>query len=252
MRRWLPIMLLAPLLAGCPVTQPSPPGDAHLLTEPATGASYWLYVPTTYEDSREWPLVVTLHGSFAWDGPKRQVAEWANLAEQQKFIVAAPRLKSAEGILPVGGNRRMSLMVEDEKRILAIIDELSAKYNIGSVEGKKAVLLTGFSAGGYPLYFVGLRNPQRFHMLIARDCNSSIPIMEQTPLTEEARNLPIYVFWGKDDMKAIQDDSWAAFAWLRNHRFYRAKSKEIRGGHLRRPDVAYQLWSSELPARFRL
>jgi poly(3-hydroxybutyrate) depolymerase len=233
----------AGLLAGCPVTQSQEtPVPARSVTEPQTGHTYWLYVPSYYRADRYWPMVVTLHGSKVWDGPQRQMMEWKALAEQHGFLVIAPTVPSAEGILPVMG--RFKQLAEDEKAVLADIDQVSAQYQVDS----QAILLTGFSAGGYPLYYIGLRNPARFNALIARACDSSLDILESIELTDAVRKMPIRIFWGKDDLSVIQKESWQAFRWLREHRCFNTTMKEVRGGHLRRPEQAYRFWLATLPA----
>ena len=248
MHRYVVLAAMAALLGGCPVPQAPGPGEVHFLQEPQTGEKYYLYVPTKYSDKRDWPLVVTLHGTFLWDGPRRQVAAWEALAEKHEFLVAAPCLKSVQGMLPVLEDPWFRDLQADERVVLAVIDELQKKYRVDP----QAVLLTGFSAGGYPLYYIGLRNPQRFSMLIARDCNSSIQIFEKIELAEEARDLPIAIFCGKDELvPVLQNQSWEAFRWLRLHRCYRTERHEIRGGHLRRPEFACELWRKHLPPRYR-
>jgi len=234
-------MLLAATVAGCPVTQPqNTPVEAKHLKEQTTGCDYWLYVPSYYSDQRDWPVVVTLHGSNIWDGPIRQVMEWKYLAERHGFLLVAPHVVSAEGILPV--IQRIKKLRKDEIAVLAILDELASKYRID----RREILLTGFSAGGYPLYWIGLRNPQRFSMLIARACNSSIEQFEQIELTDDARKMPIVIFWGKDDLLPIQKQSWAAFRWLREHRCFGTRMHETKGGHLRRPELAYRFWLEKM------
>ncbi len=251
------ILLLLPLLgflSGCPVTQSQDvPAPQRRMVEPQTGAIYSIYVPSYHSNERTWPLVVTLHGSLLWDGHTRQIAEWKALAERKGFVVIAPKLQSAEGILPNVGY--VEKLEKDEKITLAIIDHVTKKYNIDRGDpktGRKpAIMLSGFSAGGYPLYWIGLRNPDRFNMLTARACNSDIRAMDRIRLSDEARKIPIFIFWGKDDLQPIQEDSWAAFRWLRRHRVYTTRKKEVRGGHLRRPDVAYNAWAPYLPAKLQ-
>jgi len=216
-------------------------------TLPGGESKYRLYVPTSYTDDRQWPLVVTLHGTYLWDGPVRQISEWGALAEEHQFIVVAPHLRSVQGVLPVPQQWWFDDLAKDERAVMAIIDEVCRNYRVD----RNVIMLTGFSAGGYPLYYIGLRNPQRFQMLIARACNSSIRLFERIKLTDAARNLPIVIFWGKEDLAPIQKQSWQAFRWLRRHRFYRAERHEIRGGHLRRPEVAYRFWRKSLPPRYR-
>ncbi len=245
--RWSVPVVLAGVLCGCPVVQRRPPGRIRHFTESTTRTEYRLYVPTNYTDKRRYPLVVTLHGTYIWDGPLRQVSEWGALAEEKELIVVAPHLKSVQGILPVPDGLWYKDLERDERGVLAVIDEVAMEYNVDP----DAILLTGFSAGGYPLYYIALRNPERFNMVIARACNSSIKVLDQIKLSDSARDLPIVIFCGKDDLSLIRKQSWSAFRWLRRHRCYRVDHKEIRGGHLRRPDVAYRYWLKYLPPRYR-
>jgi len=237
---------LAGLVAGCPVTQPQDtPVSPKLRTVAETGERYWLYVPSYYEDTRDWPLVVTLHGTHGWDGSKRQIMEWKFLAEQHGLIVIAPRLRSVQGILPVIPKVWRSDLEKDERSILSAMDHVAQHYCIDP----NSVLLTGFSAGGYPMYYTGLRHPERFSMLIARACNSRIDLFEEIELTDRARQLPIFIFWGKDDLQDLRDQSWQAFRYLRERGFSRTRKKKIRGGHIRHPEIAYRYWRAYLPER---
>ncbi len=233
------LLIAAGLLAGCPVTQrQDTPVAARRLSDPASGAKYWLYVPSNYDDQSSWPLVITLHGSKVWDGSKRQMKEWKYLAQKQGFLVAAPKVRSAEGILPTIG--WAGQLAHDENVVLSVIDRIVADYPAVDPD---AVLLTGFSAGGYPMYYIGLRNPERFDMMIARACNSSMKIFENIEITDQVRSLPIAIFWGKDDLSLIQNQSWQAFRWLRENRCFKTTRQMLAGGHLRRPGKAYNLWA---------
>ena len=248
MVRYIFLLPLLGILAGCPVVQPqdTPVPERHLV-ESRTQRPYWLYVPSYYSEDRTWPLVVTLHGTHGWDSSRAQIMDWKALAEEHGFIVAAPSLRSVQGILPVAKGLWYKDLAADEEVILATVDELAAKYRVDP----KAVLLTGFSAGGYPLYYVGLRNPRRFDMLIARACNSRIDLFEKIELTDEARKLPILIFWGKDDLGPLKDQSWQAFRYLRLHGFAGAEKKKVEGGHLRRSTMAYQYWQKNRKGRLR-
>ena len=248
MRRIIPLLGLLAMVAGCPVTQPQHTPVPPLRQEiQAAGAKYWLYVPSYHTLDRQWPLVITLHGTYGWDGPRRQIDEWKALAEQEGVIVAAPDLQSAQGILPVLRSVWAKDLGQDEKTILAVIDDLAERYHADP----SCVLLTGFSAGGYAMYYAGLRNPQRFTMLIARNCNSSMQMLGTIEITDATRKLPVMIFWGKDDLQQIQDQSWEAFRYLRQRRCYEVEHKEVLGGHLRRPELAYRVWRNRLPQAYR-
>ena len=234
--------------AGCPVTQSQDTPVSELrLSVPQSDTKYWLYVPSYYSDANDWPLVVTLHGTHGWDGSRRQIMEWKYLAEQRGVIVAAPDLRSVQGILPVEESLWQRDLDADDRTILATIDDVCKRYRVDA----KSVLLTGFSAGGYPMYYTGLRHPERFDMLIARGCNSSLDIFESFQLSEAARDIPIAIFWGRDDLKAIGDQSWQAIRWLSEHGFRHVERNKTKGGHLRRPDMAYSYWRKVLPQRHR-
>jgi len=248
MKRYLIFLPLAAAAAGCPVFQrQDTPVGVQKASEPQTNVEYRLYVPSYYRADRQWPLVVTLHGTHGWDDSRRQIMEWRFLAEQKGLLVVAPKLKSVQGILPVNESLWRKDLKRDEKVILAVMDELMGKYSIDP----KAVLLAGFSAGGYPLYYVGLRHPDRFNMLIARSCNSSLDIFERVELTPAARKLPIVIYWGKDDLQEIHRQSWRAVRWLGERGFKHLDHDKIKGGHRRTPEIAYRYWRKILPKRYR-
>jgi len=248
MRTLLAFLPLLAFCAGCPVWQRQDvPVPATMQKEQTTGTAYWRYVPKGYSEDRDWPMVVTLHGTIPYDTAKRQIDEWKHLAEDKQFIVVAPVLESTQGILPVIPKYWFKDLEQDEKAILAVIDEMCAKYRID----ENSIMLHGFSAGGFPLYYTGLRNPARFDMVIARGCNCRADLLERVEITDEARKLPIMILCGKDDNVFIQKQSWLAYRYLRERRCFATQRKEFAGGHLRRPDLAYQYWRDVLPARHK-
>ncbi|MCP4375627.1 MAG: hypothetical protein GY794_05570 [bacterium] len=244
MKRYVILVLLVWMLPGCPVPwTPPTPVDPIKKYQLGTDAKYYVYVPSYHTRDRQWPIVITLHGSFGWDGPYRQTKEWKHYAEKYGFILVAPSLDSAEGILPV--LNWDGKLKSDETNVLAILDEVIETYNGDS----KTVLLSGFSAGGYPMYYIGLRNPDRFNMLISRGGNSSLKIFDNIELSDTAKKLPIMIFWGKDDA-FTKNSGWRAFRWLRQNGVSTAKMKKVKGGHLRRPEDAYGFWMPYLPAKY--
>ncbi len=236
------------MLGGCFPGVPDTQYPSLHAREPKTGAPYTFYVPSFYSNDRDWPLAILLHGTYGFDSPDWQGDAWKDQAEKHGLIVAAPALKSVQGILPVASDQRQKDLEADEQIILGVIDDMCAKYRID----RQSVMMTGFSAGGYPLYFVGLRNPTKFQILIAGAANSSKEIFGQIKVTPEVRNLRVAVIWGRDDLKLIQDESWQAFEWLRTNRCRNAERLEIRGGHYRRPEVSYEVWARYLPERHRM
>jgi len=241
------------LLAGCPVTQPQDtPVSEQRLTEARTGASYYLYVPSDYDERRAWPLVVTLHGTHGFDSAHAQVKEWKYLAEKHGFLVLAPSLSSPQGILPVARSLRLKALETDERRVLAALAEVESRYRIDT----RNVLITGFSAGGYPLYFIALRHPERFSALVARACNFDADIARTLPVTEKLRAMPMYIFFSKTGINPISSSlnpiarqSWEAFRFLRLAGCHKARIKAVSGGHHRCPQRALSFWMKHMSPR---
>jgi len=241
----LTLLLVVWVLPGCPVPlTPPTPVQAVSKRQFVTGAKYYLYVPSYHTKDRDWPIVITLHGSFLWDGPIRQTREWQYYAEKYGFILVSPSLSSAEGILPLLWWD--SKLKKDETKVLAILDEVADEYN----GDRNSVMLSGFSAGGYPMYYIGLRNPERFNMLVSRGGNSSMKIFESIEVTDAVKELHVMIYWGKDDL-FTKNSGWRAFRWLRQNGVKGARMKKVKGGHLRRPETAYLFWQPLLPARHR-
>lgn len=247
------LAVLAAMQAGCPVWQEQEtPVQELRRIEPVTRGSYYLYVPSDYSFERAWPLVVTLHGTHGFDSAKAQVREWKALAEKNGFLVLAPALNSPQGILPVRRSARLRALEKDEKRILSAIEDVKRAYCID----ERAVMITGFSAGGYPLYFTALRHPELFNSLVARACNCDLEIVRSIPVSEELRKLPVLIFFSKtginplsSNLNPIAKQSWAAFRHLRESRCFKAEIDAVSGGHHRRPEVAYRFWKKHLPKR---
>ncbi|MFP4139413.1 MAG: hypothetical protein ACLFVY_02530 [Phycisphaerae bacterium] len=240
-------MLIAALtfLGGCVVHQrQDTPVDARRQREGETGNPYYIYVPSTYEPSEDWPLVITLHGTIPYDTYDKQINEWKYLAEQKGFIVVAPYMRSSQGVLPVIPGVWYDDLQKDREAILATLEEVSREYNIDS----DTVLLTGFSGGGFPMYEAGLRDPGKFGMLVARACNFRADQLERIELTDRARRLPFAMYWGKDD--GVRKQCWEAYRYLRR-RGFSIQRELIKGGHFRHPEIAYRYWREILPARHR-
>lgn len=251
MKRIVALLTLAAGVAGCYPGQPSTNFPAKEMTEPKTGRHYTLYVPSYYTPDRSWPVVIPLHGTPGFDSPDWQMLAWKDTAEKHGLIVAAPQLRSAQGILPKVKSVWFDDLASDEQAILAIIDDLDAHYKID----RSAVLMTAFSAGGYPMYWTGLRNPTKFQMLIAGAANSSMDIFDKIGPSADIRKLRISIIIPKDDLPIVREESWEAYRWLRNdqNRCYDNTDRQlVTGGHYRRPEFSYKLWSQYLPLKYKM
>ena len=229
-------LLPAALLGGCMVPiNPELPAQTRLATEPVTGGEYYVYVPSTYDAKKSWPLVVTCHGTPPWDVAKFQVDEWSPLAEDKGFIVIAPKLSGTHGDFPPPLDKQIQRQREDEKLILAAVRHVRGAYNVAADQ----IFITGWSAGGYAVLFTGLRNPDVFRAAAMRQCNFDERYVALCkPFLD--RYQPIYVLYGSLDAIST-GESKEALAWLRgNGQFVR--EHEIYGSHRRHPKLAFEFF----------
>lgn len=137
-----------------------------------------LYVPTTYDSSRAYPLVICLHG--AGFGGEAYLERWApRLGED--FILACPTI--------AGGAWWTK---EAEALVLAVIDAARAEYRIDP----DRIILTGMSNGGIGTYLIGLNHPDLFAALVPM---ASVLPPALFPLLDNASQLPFYIIHGAKD-----------------------------------------------------
>jgi len=235
--------VLPVLLAGCAVLQDQDtPKPQWLEKEPSTGRAFYIYVPSTYQHDRPAPLIITCHGTPPYDVADHHIREWKMLGEKNGCIVVAPTLIATDGIL---GDGPIVGMLNNEKFILSIISLLGYRYNIDRAN----IMITGFSGGGFPTYWVGLRHPDVFSCVVARNCNFSEHNLDGW-YPPDAVKTAVYVYWGANDPAAIKSQSDNAIRYLQAKGFS-VTSEEIPGaGHERHPEVAMTFFLRHLrPAR---
>lgn len=237
-RAWQGLWAAAALsiACGCQVpVNPELPAPTKLVTDPETDGEYYRYVPSGYRPERRFPLVVTCHGTVPWDTAKFQVDEWSPLAEEEDFIVVAPKLKGTRGDFVPPPEKQIARQREDEASILAAVRHVKAAYNVAEDQ----VFITGWSAGGYAVLFTGLRNPDVFRALALRQANfDPLFVKPCEPFLDPHQ--PIYVLYGSLDVLAT-DESKEALAWMREHRLA-VWEHEIYGSHRRHPRLAYDFF----------
>ncbi len=231
------LLLLAVLPAGCAVPQPqNTPAWQRRELDPVSGRAYQIYVPSTYTHDRPHPLIVTCHGTPPYDVAEHHIREWKMLGEKNRCIVVAPELIATDGLI---GDGPIVGMIDDEKFILSLISLLGYRFNIDRAN----VMITGFSGGGFPTYWVGLRHPELFSTIVARSCNFSDHNLDGWYPTGHT-NQNILVYMGENDPGAIRSQSLRGVEYLRSKGFQVAK-REIPGlGHERRPEIAMGFFRS--------
>ncbi len=159
---------------------------AQVLETGATKAGrieYWLYIPAGYAGAKEpLPLVVFLHGlgerapeieKVKKHGPPKLIAR----GKPFPFICISPQCPAK------------SWWPQETKALVALLDEIEAKYNVD----KDRVYLTGLSMGGFGTWALALDQPRRF-AAIAPICGKGDP-----GKVARIKHVPTWVFHGGKD-----------------------------------------------------
>jgi dienelactone hydrolase len=178
-------------------------------------------------------VIISCHGSPPFDVAEHHIRTWKWYGEQHGCIIICPDLVGTDGII---GDGPVYSMIDCERRILSILSTLSYRYNLD----RSNIMLTGFSGGGFPVYWVGLRHPELFSVLVAQNCNFNKGNTDGWYPAEAAKKTPVIIYYGETDPLTIQIQSKAGIDYLRS-RGFKVETKVIRGertGHDRHPEIA--------------
>jgi len=154
---------------------------------------YSLFVPGNYSPKASMPLVISSHGRGGRG--KKEIGQWTGLAKSHGFIVACPDMLTATHDLT--GTSGKPPAVEDEEVLISMIEAISATFRLN----RRAVMITGFSGGGNPSYWTGLRHPDVFTHICTRGGNfapQEIPKDEKVVSAGRDR-IRIFIFYGEFD-----------------------------------------------------
>jgi len=226
--------------------EPSPKGQIVLRQNAHDCADFYLYVPSGATAGTPLPLVITSHSTVTtadeeiglncpppWGCCEESPfpnTRWYQLAENvgdvnghgQQFIAAAPAMAGANGglVLPWTGETQAAT---DEQRILAIYNQI-VNYEAttyGFAVKTACVFLTGWSGGGIPTYYTGVRHPETFRMILSRQGNFDEDMFDTAgPLDTD---LTVAILGGINDLVVpINPIHNNAREWLISHGYPRA------------------------------
>ena len=112
------------------------------------GSSYLVRVPSGYEETRSWPVILDLHGPGGAKAARRALAGWSGLADRDGFLVAAP-------IAPKGVWAKRA---DDAAFVRACLTDLKTRRWVDP----ERVLLAGFSTGADLALELAADAPERF------------------------------------------------------------------------------------------
>ena len=249
------------LIAGCwwplalNAAAPKKPADDNpkgtLLSgkSPQGELDYWYYIPAGYTGKKKVPLVLSYHG--AGGTGQAEIGGWKKLAEQYGFIVACPTSEFAGAGHQAGVPMAFKPEEAEQEVIgaLSIVKFLKEKYAIDP----RRVLVTGFSGGGNPTYFLSFTHPEVFPFACPRCGNFPSTLQHLSALPENkatfeqaAQKSHFYIFYGEKDHPIILGSIDATLNWVNSLHPAHCKIEKVPGlGHSSSPDKAAKWFADE-------
>ena len=182
---------------------------------------YLRYLPANYgaDKTREWPLILFLHGAgergddlkkVAVHGPPMLVSKQPRAHKGETAEQKAARLEASDLL------KKNFIIISPQcpkdthwhaNEVAALLDEIEGTHRVD----KKRIYLTGLSMGGYGTWDLGLHQPARFAAIapICGGLNTIAPKLNRRHPTRGKiqRNLPIWVFHGGQDSVVPPEES---------------------------------------------
>jgi pimeloyl-ACP methyl ester carboxylesterase len=112
---------------------------------------YRIFVPSSYDGTRPFPLIIALHGKTGDENTYFDVYAKGAIkaqAERHGYIIACPRARPAPSMYTGAG----------EQDVLDVIRDVERVYRID----RDRIYLTGHSMGGYGTWAIAINNPDLF------------------------------------------------------------------------------------------
>ncbi|MBI1790857.1 MAG: alpha/beta fold hydrolase, partial [Acidobacteria bacterium] len=164
-----------------------------------------LFVPAGYAPSKNWPLIVALHG--AGGDENAYFDRYLNPANGENLFKQLAQERGYLGVAPNGRGQYGMYVANSEKDVLEVIDRVLAVFRVDP----KQVYLTGHSMGGMGTFGVGFRHAGRFQALapVAGAGNlAGLPL-------DNAPDMPVLFSQGAKDTIVTPESSRAAAAIAR-------------------------------------
>jgi poly(3-hydroxybutyrate) depolymerase len=174
-------------------------GKVHAFTTARYDRAWCLYVPSKLPRHGSCPLVISCHGRGG--SGQGEMKAWRSLGERYEFLVACPDMVTATNDRPPKSH--LPPAQEDDEVLMEIVRTVSARFRVS----RRAVMLTGFSGGGNPSYYSGLRHPEVFTHICTRGGNFAPQEMPDTDTVARGKGVQeIYVFFGDHDHPLIRGE----------------------------------------------
>jgi poly(3-hydroxybutyrate) depolymerase len=161
------------------------------------------------------PLLIAAHGGGG-SGPK-EIEGWLALAKQHNFTIVCPTFLSG-----MTHSMYVPMDVPYFKDCLHWIED-NLKYD------KSNVYMTGFSGGGYPVWYLATTRPDFFKGLFLQSGNFAGQYYDLN-LSGWA-NKPIHLVWGTEDSPTVMAQNKQAVDLLQSKGFKNFTTEIIPGAH---------------------
>lgn len=161
----------------------------------ATGLSFHVYAPATYDKAKGHTVVVLLHGQDSTGVPEL-TALWQPIADLEELVLVAPK-----GSRPAtnGDANAGNWATADLQKVLGLMTEVDDCYNVFT----KKHILWGFSAGTFYGYLLGIAAADRFSGLAMGGANTSFARQNGYAPSSAPWKIPVSHVHGKQDFNAI-------------------------------------------------
>jgi predicted peptidase len=152
-----------------------------------TASEYVVFVPHTYDGTKEFPVILFLHGSGETKGDKS-----GKMPVEQGI---GPHIKRNEKtfpafvVIPQSEKRTWKADTDDGKRAVAILDEVMKEYKIDATRQ----YLTGLSMGGYGTWHIAFAHADRWACMVPV-CGGGDP-----KGAEKIKHIPCWCWHGDKD-----------------------------------------------------
>ena len=171
------------------ITDPRVQHRTYTMQDTGETIPYALFVPTTYDGSEPYRLMVSLHGAGRQYDWLMGYAGFLDRAERDGYIIVTPLGYTRRGGYGYRGNERSDQLAE--KDVMTVVDMVRKEFNVD----ERRIYLWGHSMGGAGTYYIASRYPDVWAGLAAAAGGG----MSARYVDEDAiRHIPFLVLHGSE------------------------------------------------------
>lgn len=155
-----------------------------------TTSDYVVFVPSDYDGTKEYPVILFLHGSGETKGGQKMPVEQGIGPHVKRYEKTFP----AFVVIPQSEKRTWQAESEDGKRAMAMLDAVMKEYKIDPTRQ----YLTGLSMGGYGTWSHAAAYPDRWACFVPV-CGGVRNSADVAATAEKVKGIPCWCWHGTAD-----------------------------------------------------